>query len=68
MDFIPGNSFKDYLDSGTVFEEKSVIIWAKQIAATLGYLHSQKPPIIHSDLKPGNIMLTPEGNICLIDF
>ena len=33
MDFIPGNSFKDYLDSGTVFEEKSVIIWAKQIAA-----------------------------------
>ena len=68
MDFIPGNSFKDYLDSGTVFEEKSVIIWAKQIAATLGYLHSQKPPIIHSDLKPGTIMLTPEGNICLIHF
>ena len=68
MDFIPGRSFKEYLDSGTVFEEKSVIIWAKQIAATLGYLHNQKPPIIHSDLKPGNIMLTKEGNICLIDF
>ena len=68
MDFIPGNSFKDYLDSGTVFEEKSVIIWAKQIAATLSYLHNQKPAIIHGDLKPGNVMLTPEGNICLIDF
>lgn len=68
MDYIPGNSFKEYLDSGTKFKEKSVIIWARQICATLGYLHSQKPPIIHSDLKPGNIMLMPNGNICLIDF
>lgn len=68
MDYIPGNSFKEYLDSGTRFKEKSVIIWARQICATLGYLHSQKPPIIHSDLKPGNIMLMPNGNICLIDF
>lgn len=68
MDYIPGNSFKQYLDAGTVFEEKSVRIWAKQICTTLCYLHSQKPPIIHSDLKPGNIMLMPNGNICLIDF
>ncbi len=68
MDFIPGNSFKQYLDAGTVFPEKSVLIWAKQICATLGYLHNQNPPIIHSDLKPGNIMLMPNGNICLIDF
>lgn len=68
MDYIPGNSFKQYLDAGTVFPEKSVLIWAQQICATLRYLHSQTPPIIHSDLKPGNIMLMPNGNICLIDF
>lgn len=68
MDYIPGNSFREYLDAGTEFKEKSVIIWARQICATLSYLHSQKPPIIHSDLKPGNIMLKPDGNICLIDF
>ena len=68
MDYIPGNSFKEYLDAGTEFKEKSVLIWARQICATLSYLHSQKPPIIHSDLKPGNIMLKPDGNICLIDF
>lgn len=68
MDFIPGNSFKQYLDAGREFPETSVIIWAKQICATLCYLHGQDPPIIHSDLKPGNVMLMPDGNICLIDF
>lgn len=68
MEFISGNSFKQYLDAGTEFQERSVIIWMKQISATLCYLHNQKPPIIHSDIKPGNIMLMPNGNICLIDF
>lgn len=68
MEFIPGNSFKQYLDAGTIFPEKSAIIWMKQVASTLCYLHNQKPPIIHSDLKPGNIMLMPNGNVCLIDF
>ncbi len=68
MDYIPGRSFKEYLQEGTVFEEKHVLFWAKQICETLQYLHSQTPPIIHSDLKPGNIMLMPDGNICIIDF
>lgn len=68
MELISGNSFKQYLDAGTAFPEKSEIIWMKQVAATLCYLHNQKPPIIHSDLKPGNIMLTNSGNVCLIDF
>ena len=68
MDYIPGKSFKQYLDAGTVFEERDVIYWAKQISDTLVYLHTRRPPIIHSDLKPANIMLMPDGNICVIDF
>lgn len=68
MDFIPGKSFQQYLDANRVFAQKQVVVWAMQICSTLSYLHSQKPPIIHSDIKPGNIMLTPAGSICLIDF
>ena len=68
MDYIPGRSFRDYLEAGEYFEEKHVLFWAKQICETIAYLHSQTPPIIHSDIKPGNIMLMPDGNICLIDF
>ena len=32
------------------------------------YLHSRKPPVIHRDIKPQNIILTPEGKCALIDF
>ena len=67
-DFVPGRSFADYLKEGRRFEQKYVLIWAKQLTEAVKYLHSMQPAIVHSDIKPGNIMLTPDGNICLIDF
>src|SRR5690606_24734825 len=48
--------------------QKKVIKWAIQLIEALVYLHKQNPPIIHSDIKPANIMLTPSDDICLIDF
>jgi len=40
--------------------------WLEQIAAALEYIHSEK--IIHCDIKPANIIITPNGDIKLIDF
>lgn len=34
----------------------------------LNYLHTQKPPVIHRDIKPGNIKITPRGEVVLVDF
>ena len=68
MDYIEGRDLEHYLKDGYVFKEETLILWLKQLCEVLEYLHSQKPPIYHSDIKPGNIMVTPEGNICLIDF
>lgn len=68
MDYVPGRSLDKVLTEEKRIPPKEVLKWAKQLAAALDYLHSQTPPIIHSDIKPANIMLTPEGNICLIDF
>lgn len=68
MDYIPGWSLKQLLDSGHKFSEKEIVKYGTQLCEALSYLHEQKPAIIHGDIKPANIMITPEGNICLIDF
>ena len=68
MDFIPGKSLQKMLDEGHKFSEAEVIEYARQLCEALSYLHSQNPPIIHGDIKPDNIMVTPEGKVCLIDF
>lgn len=68
MDYIEGNDLERYIKTGYVVDEQTLIKWLRQLCEVLEYLHSQVPPIIHSDIKPGNIMITNEGNVCLIDF
>lgn len=68
MDYIEGESLDKILNEYGVQPEELVIGWAKQLCDALGYLHSQKPPIIYRDMKPANVMLKPEGNIKIIDF
>lgn len=68
MDYIEGESLDKILNEYGAQPEELVMDWAKQLCDALGYLHSQKPPIIYRDMKPANIMLKPEGNLKVIDF
>lgn len=68
MDYIDGNTMMEYIKAGVRFDEPQTIKWLKDLCAALHYLHSQNPPIIHSDIKPSNIMIDAAGNISLIDF
>ena len=68
MDYIEGESLDKILLEYGAQPEELVIEWTKQLCDALGYLHSQKPPIIYRDMKPANIMLKPEGNLKVIDF
>lgn len=68
IDYIDGESLDKALAREGKFPQKKVLAWALQLSEALAYMHGQKPPIIHSDIKPANIMLRDNGNICLIDF
>ncbi len=69
MEFIDGLTLEELLERNDApFSERRVLGWARQLCDVLEYLHSQSPPIIFRDMKPGNIMLTRNGQIKLIDF
>lgn len=72
MDYIPGDDLKTLMDQsrrrGDFLPLEDVLLWAKQIAEALEYLHGQEPPVIHRDIKPSNVKLTPQGFIKLVDF
>jgi serine/threonine protein kinase len=69
MEYIDGNTLENLLENnGGPFSERRVLGWARQLCDVLEYLHSQQPPVIFRDMKPGNVMLTRSGRIKLIDF
>lgn len=69
MSFIEGKTLDDYLQQkGGRLPVEKVLQIGIQLAGVLSYLHTRRPPIIFRDLKPSNVMRTPEGQIYLIDF
>ena len=63
----------DYIEGMTLAkagkqDEKTSLNWTIQIATALSYLHTQNPPIIYRDMKPGNVMITNQSTIKIIDF
>jgi serine/threonine protein kinase len=69
MEYIDGSTLEELLErNGHPFSERRVLGWARQLCDVLEYLHSQQPPVIFRDMKPGNVMLSRTGRIKLIDF
>lgn len=68
MDMIPGENMQNYVKMHGPVSQKLAYRWACQLCEVIAYLHSQVPPILHCDIKPSNIMITPNEDICVIDF
>lgn len=69
MDYILGKDLlKRLKERGTAFAEKDVIQWGVQLCDVLECLHTQNPPIIYRDMKPGNVILREDGSLKIIDF
>ena len=68
MDYIEGEDLRQRMERmGTIPEEDAILIGAA-VCDALTYLHSRKPPVLHRDIKPGNIKITPNGQVFLVDF
>lgn len=69
MEFVPGKTLEDRIhDANAPLLEQDVVRYGIQTAQVMHYLHTRQPAIIYRDLKPSNIMVTPEAVLKLIDF
>jgi len=68
MDYIEGEDLRQRMERvGNITEDEAILLGAAMCDA-LTYLHTRKPPILHRDLKPGNVKITSDGHIFLVDF
>jgi serine/threonine protein kinase len=70
MDYIEGQTLEQYLSTlhaGRLSLDATLAVGI-QLASVLNYLHTRPTPIIFRDLKPLNVMITPENDVFLIDF
>jgi len=66
MEFIDGRPLSSILKSaGTLSAERTADIGA-HVAAALGYAH--KHGVVHRDVKPGNVLITDDGQVKVTDF
>ncbi|HEY9087660.1 MAG TPA: serine/threonine-protein kinase, partial [Anaerolineaceae bacterium] len=68
MDFIEGEDLRQRIERVGVLPEDEVVLIGAHICNALDHLHTRPVPIIHRDIKPGNIKITPEGDVALVDF
>jgi len=68
MDYIEGEDLRQRMERvGNISEDEAVFLGAAMCDALM-YLHTRKPPILHRDIKPGNVKITSDGHIFLVDF
>nr|CAD7590820.1 unnamed protein product [Timema genevievae] len=63
LEYCDGHDLDFYLKQHKTIPEREARSIVMQVVSALKYLNEIKPPVIHYDLKPGNILLT-EGNVC----
>jgi serine/threonine protein kinase len=65
MEYIAGKTLEQHLESSTLTIQRACA-WAADLAAALATAHHSG--IVHGDIKPGNILVTPENKVKLGDF
>lgn len=72
LGYIDGNDLTDYIRVVRLRNEvvplDRILTWILSISDAVQFLHSQKPPVIHRDIKPDNIRIKPDGTAILVDL
>ncbi len=68
MQFLTGESLDKILDRRPSLPLSQKIGFIVYVCRALEYAHKQNPPVVHRDIKPGNVMVTTEGAVVVVDF
>lgn len=66
MEYVEGHTVKDLLSDGTAVPIDEAVEIAAGVLSALAYAHTAN--LVHRDIKPGNIMLTNDGKVKVMDF
>ena len=66
MKYVEGESLAERIKRPGALDETQVLTWARQLLAALAYCHKQG--VLHRDIKPQNVIITPDGEAVLVDF
>ncbi|MGB8414037.1 MAG: serine/threonine-protein kinase [Candidatus Binatus sp.] len=69
MEYVEGETLEEKLKAaGGRLDESTTIDIALQVLDAIEYLHSRTPPVIYRDLKPANVIVSPDGRAKVVDF
>ena len=68
MEYLPGPTLANYIHQYAPLPPLEALNYTMQLCDVLDYLHQQALPVVFRDLKPSNVILSPEGRLMLVDF
>ena len=68
MQFLNGESLDKIIDRMPSLPLSQKIGFVVYVCRALEFAHKQAPPVIHRDIKPGNVMVCPDGAVLVVDF
>ncbi|WP_075064534.1 protein kinase domain-containing protein [Ornatilinea apprima] len=68
MDYIEGEDLRARLKQMGSYTPTEAVLVGAEVCNALSFLHSRTPPVVHRDIKQGNIKISPTGQVFLVDF
>jgi tRNA A-37 threonylcarbamoyl transferase component Bud32 len=66
MEYVPGRDLRTVIQGGGALSVDQAVEIGLQVCAAVGYAH--RAGLVHGDIKPGNILITPDGRVKVVDF